>query len=168
MLAMWGIALAIVIVQRDLGAALLFFVVFLALLYVATRRARTWSLGLLLFLAGGAVLYQLFPHVRTASTSGSTRSPIPLGAGYQVIRALYAFGRGGVLGTGPRRGLPQVGNVPAIPAIHTDFVFAALAEELGMLGALAILGLYLRDRRARLAHRGRAPPTTSGRCWRPA
>jgi cell division protein FtsW (lipid II flippase) len=67
----------------------------------------------------------------------------PQGSGYQIIRALYAYGRGGILGTGLGAGLPQVGAVPSIPAIHTDFIFAALAEEMGMLGALAILGLYV-------------------------
>lgn len=143
MLAMWGLALAIVIIQRDLGAALLLFLLFLSLLYVATRRASYVIIGLLLFVAGSAVLYQLFPHVRVRVDIWLDPFADPLGAGYQVIRALYAFGRGGVLGTGLGAGLPEVGSVPAIPAIHTDFVFAALAEELGLLGALAILGLYL-------------------------
>ena len=143
MLAMWGIALAIVIIQRDLGAALLYFLVFLALLYVATRRISYVVLGVLLFLAGGAVLYGLFTHVQDRIDIWINPWVDPQGAGYQIIRALYAYGRGGILGTGLGAGLPQVGNVPSIPAIHTDFVFAALAEELGMLGALGVLGLYL-------------------------
>jgi cell division protein FtsW (lipid II flippase) len=142
MLVMWGLALAIVIVQRDLGAALLFFLVFLAMLYVATRRVSFVVVGLLLFLAGSAVLYELFPHVQTRVDIWLDPYADPLGAGYQITRALYAFGRGGVLGTGLGAGLPSLGTVPAIPAIHTDFVFAALAEELGMLGGLAILALY--------------------------
>ncbi|CAN5811083.1 FtsW/RodA/SpoVE family cell cycle protein [soil metagenome] len=142
MVVMWGLALAIVIVQRDLGAALLFFMVFLALLYVATQRASYVILGLLLFAAGGLVVYELFPHVRVRVDIWLDPFADPLGAGYQIIRALYAFGRGGVLGTGLGAGLPQVGATPSIPAIHTDFVFTALAEELGMLGGLAILGLY--------------------------
>ncbi|HUR15729.1 MAG TPA: FtsW/RodA/SpoVE family cell cycle protein [Candidatus Limnocylindrales bacterium] len=149
MLAMWGLALAIVIVQRDLGAALLYFVVFLALLYVATRRASYVSLGLILFIAGGAVLYLLFPHVQDRIDIWIDPFQDPQGAGYQIIRAMYAYGRGGVLGTGLGAGLPQVGNVPSIPAVHTDFVFTALAEEMGMLGALAVLGLY-----ALIAQRG--------------
>jgi cell division protein FtsW (lipid II flippase) len=143
MLAMWGLALAIVIIQRDLGAALLFFLLFLSLLYVATRRSSYVVIGLVLFLAGSAVLYQLFPHVRVRVDIWLDPFADPLGSGYQIIRALYAFGRGGVLGTGLGAGLPEVGSVAAIPAIHTDFVFAALAEELGLLGALAILALYL-------------------------
>lgn len=142
MLGMWGIALAVVIVQRDLGAALLFFSVFLTLVYVATRRRAYVVLGLALFLAGATALYFLFGHVRTRVDIWLDPYVDPLDTGYQVIRALYAFGRGGILGTGLGAGLPAVGDVPAIPAIHTDFVFAALAEELGMLGALAILALY--------------------------
>ncbi|HUP83305.1 MAG TPA: FtsW/RodA/SpoVE family cell cycle protein [Candidatus Limnocylindria bacterium] len=143
MLAMWGLALAIVIVQRDLGAALLYFLVFLSLLYVATRRISYVLFGIALFIAGGALLYVLFTHVQDRINIWIDPFADPQGAGYQVIRALYAYGRGGILGTGLGAGLPSVGNVPSIPAIHTDFVFAALAEELGMLGALGILGLYL-------------------------
>jgi cell division protein FtsW (lipid II flippase) len=143
MLAMWSIALAIVIVQRDLGAALLFFLVFLALVYAATRRSAYVLIGLLLFVVGSAVLYLLFAHVRTRVDVWIDPFADPLGSGYQIVRALFAYGRGGVLGTGLGAGLPQVGSVPAIPAVHTDFVFAALAEELGLLGGLAILGIYL-------------------------
>ena len=143
MIAMWGLALLIVIVQRDLGAALLFFTVFLALLYVATSRASFVVFGLLLFVAGGAILYRLFGHVRTRIDVWLDPFADPGGSGFQIVRALYAFGRGGILGTGLGGGLPQVGNAPAIPAIHTDFVFTALAEELGLLGALVILSLYL-------------------------
>ncbi len=142
MLAMWGIALAIVIVQRDLGAALLYFLVFLALLYVATRRMSYVVIGLFMFIGGGAVLYGLFPHVQDRVNIWIDPFSDPQGAGYQIIRALYAYGRGGIVGTGLGAGLPQVGSVPSIPAIHTDFIFAALAEEMGMLGALAVLGLY--------------------------
>jgi cell division protein FtsW (lipid II flippase) len=147
MLAMWGLALAIVVVQRDLGAALLFFSVFLALLYSATLRVSYVVLGALLFVAGGALLYgplsPLFGTVRDRVDIWLDPFADPQGAGFQIIRALYAFGRGGVLGTGLGGGLPQVGTQPAIPAIHTDFVFTALSEELGLLGGLAILCLYL-------------------------
>lgn len=143
MVAMWAIALGIVIVQRDLGAALLLFAVFLALLYVATGRPSYVAGGGVLFLAGGAVLYQLFGHVRTRVDIWLDPFADPFGAGYQVIQALYAFGRGGLLGTGLGGGLPTVGGRMPIPAIHTDFPLAALGEELGLVGLLAILGLYL-------------------------
>jgi cell division protein FtsW (lipid II flippase) len=110
MLAMWGVALSIVIIQRDLGAALLYFVVFLGLLYVATRRASYVFLGFGLFLAGGAVLYGLFPHVQDRINIWIDPFSDPQGAGYQIIRALYAYGRGGIVGTGLGAGLPQVGS----------------------------------------------------------
>jgi peptidoglycan glycosyltransferase len=143
MLVMWGLAILIVIVQRDLGAALLLFGVFLAMLYVATRRISYVVLGVALFLSATAVLYSLFPHVRVRIDIWLNPFADPLGTGYQVIRGIFAFGRGGVLGTGMGAGLPQVGASPVIPAIHTDFVFAALGEELGFLGAIALCGLYL-------------------------
>jgi cell division protein FtsW (lipid II flippase) len=143
MLAMWGLALAMVIVQRDLGAALLFFSVFLGLLYVATQRVSFVVLGAVMFLVGGAILYLVFGHVRDRIDIWIDPFADAQDKGFQVVRALYAFGRGGILGTGLGAGLPRVGDSPAIPAIHTDFVFTALAEELGMVGALAILALYL-------------------------
>jgi cell division protein FtsW (lipid II flippase) len=143
MLAMWGIALAIVIVQSDLGAALLYFLVFLGLLYVATRRISYVVVGLLLFVAGGFVLYELVPRVQERIDIWLNPWADAQGAGYQIIRGLYAYGRGGILGTGIGAGLPQVGTVPSIPAIQTDFIFAGIAEELGMLGALAVLTLYV-------------------------
>ena len=143
MLAMWAIALAVVIVQRDLGAALLLYSVFLAVLYVATARWSYVALGVLLFAAGSVVLYSLFPHVRTRIDVWLDPFADPLGAGYQTLRALYAFGRGGILGTGLGAGLPAAGGAPAIPAVHTDFAFTALAEETGYLGAAAIIGTYL-------------------------
>ena len=143
MLAMWGIALAIVIIQSDLGAALLYFLVFLGLLYVATRRTSYVVLGMGLFLAGGFVLYELVPRVQERIDIWLNPWADAQGAGYQIIRGLYAYGRGGVLGTGIGAGLPQVGTIPSIPAIHTDFIFTGIAEELGMLGALAVLGLYV-------------------------
>jgi cell division protein FtsW (lipid II flippase) len=143
MLAMWAIALAIVIVQRDLGAALLLYSVFLAVLFVATARWSYVALGLLLFVAGSAVLYALFPHVRVRIDVWLDPWVDPLGAGYQTVRALFAFGRGGMLGTGLGAGLPAAGGAAAIPAVHTDFAFTALAEETGYLGAVAILGTYL-------------------------
>jgi len=145
MVALWAIALSIVVVQRDLGAALLFFAVFLLLLYVVTARASFVVLGLLAFAAGGAVLYEFVPHVRTRVDIWVDPFAASRAAGYQVVQALHAFARGGILGTGLGAGLPEVGGLPpgGIPALHTDFPFAALGEELGLIGVLAILGLYL-------------------------
>ncbi len=143
MLAMLGIALAVVTFQHDLGSALLYFVVFLFLLYIATARVSYVALGLLLFLAGSAVLYEVYPVVRLRVDIWLNPWVDPQGAGYQTLRALYALGTGGILGTGLGAGLPSVGSAPAIPVMESDFVFAAIAEELGLLGALAVLACYL-------------------------
>jgi cell division protein FtsW (lipid II flippase) len=138
MVAMWAIALGIVVVQRDLGAALLFFAVFLLLLYTATARPGYVVLGLILFLAGGFVMYQLVPHVQDRVDIWIDPFAAPATTGYQIIQALYAFARGGLVGTGLGAGIPTT-----IPAVETDFPLAALGEELGLVGIMAILGIYL-------------------------
>jgi cell division protein FtsW (lipid II flippase) len=145
MVAMWAIALGIVVVQRDLGAALLFFAVFLLLTYAATGRLSYVVLGILLFIVGAFVMYQLIPHVRTRVDVWIDPFATPQSSGYQIIQALYAFGRGGLLGTGLGAGLPTVGGGQpgGIPEVHTDFPLAALGEELGLIGVMAILGIYL-------------------------
>jgi cell division protein FtsW (lipid II flippase) len=143
MVAMWAIALGIVIVQRDLGAALLFFAVFLLLLYVSTARVSFVVLGLAAFVVGAGALALVFDHVRTRIDIWLDPFADPSGAGYQVVQALHAFARGGLIGTGLGGGLPTIAGRPPIPALHTDFPFAALGEELGLVGILAILGLYL-------------------------
>ena len=143
MVAMWAIALGIVVVQRDLGAALLFFALFLALLYVATGRGAYVAGGLVLFVAGSWVLYNLFGHVQQRVDNWLDPWRDPQGAGFQTVQALYAFARGGILGDGLGGGLPTIGGRLPVPAVHTDYPLAALGEELGLIGLLAILGLYL-------------------------
>jgi cell division protein FtsW (lipid II flippase) len=143
MAAMWAIALGIVVVQRDLGAALLFFGVFLLLLYAATGRLSLVVIGLVLFLGGSAVMANLFDHVRTRIEIWVDPFADPLGAGYQVVQALHAFARGGLIGVGLGAGLPTVSGRSPIPEVHTDFPLAALGEELGLIGVLALLGVYL-------------------------
>lgn len=143
MLAMWGVAVGLVVVQRDLGAAFLLFGVFLSLLYIATRRASYVLVGVALAGMAGVVLYQTVGHVHARIDVWLDPWADPSGAGYQVVRALFAFARGGVMGTGLGAGLPQVGSAQAIPLMHSDFVFAALGEELGLLGVVAIAGCYL-------------------------
>ena len=143
MVAMVAIALAIVVVQRDLGAALLYFAAFLALLYVATGRVSYVLGGVALFLVGSVALYNVFGHVHQRVDNWLDPFADPLGAGFQTVQALYAFGRGGLLGVGLGAGLPTIGGRLPIPAVHTDYPLAALGEELGLIGLLAILGLYL-------------------------
>jgi cell division protein FtsW (lipid II flippase) len=140
---MLALALGIVVIQRDLGAAMLFYAVFLCLFYLATGSKVDVVLGIALFLVGFILLALVFPHVRDRVATWLDPWADPLGTGYQTIQALHAFARGGLLGTGLGAGLPTVGGQLPIPAVHTDFPLAALGEELGMAGVLAVLGCYL-------------------------
>jgi len=140
---MLALALGIVVIQHDLGAAMLFYAVFLCLFYLATGSKVDVVLGIALFLVGFVLLALVFPHVRDRVATWLDPWADPLGTGYQTIQALHAFARGGLLGTGLGAGLPTVGGQLPIPAVHTDFPLAALGEELGMAGVLAVLGCYL-------------------------
>ena len=140
---MLALALGIVVIQKDLGAALLFYAVFLCLFYLATGSKVDVALGIGLFLVGFVLLALVFPHVRDRVSTWLDPWADPLGTGFQTIQALHAFARGGLLGTGLGAGLPTIGGQLPIPAVHTDFPLAALGEELGMAGVLAILGCYL-------------------------
>jgi cell division protein FtsW (lipid II flippase) len=142
MVAMWAIAHGIVVIQRDLGAALLFFAVFLALTYAATGRLSLVVIGFVLFFAGSALMANLFDHVRARVDVWLDPFADPLGTGYQIVQSLHAFARGGLLGTGLGAGLPLVGGRLPIPELHTDFPLAALGEELGLVGVIAVLGLF--------------------------
>ena len=113
------------------------------MLYIATGRLSLVIIGLVLFIIGSALMALLIDHVRTRVDIWIDPFADPLGAGYQVVQALHAFARGGLLGVGLGGGLPEIAGRPPIPEVHTDFPLAALGEELGILGVVAILGLYL-------------------------
>jgi cell division protein FtsW (lipid II flippase) len=141
MLAIFAIVMVMVVISKDLGIALLFYGIFLTMLFVATGRRSYVLIGLVLFLAGSYVSYVLFPHVHVRVDNWLDPFADPTGAGYQTVQALYAFGRGGLFGEGLGQGLPLIsGHIP-IPAIETDFIFTAIAEELGLVGAFALLAL---------------------------
>ncbi len=140
MLALFGVVMVIVVGLNDLGTALLFYGTFLTMLFVATGRRSYVLIGLLLFAGGAFVAYQLFPHVQARFDVWLDPFADPLGAGYQQVRALYALGRGGVFGEGLGQGLITLGGSTTIPYIQTDFIFTAIAEELGLVGAFALLG----------------------------
>ena len=143
MLAMFVIVMGIVVFSKDLGTALLFFGIFLTMLFVATGRRSYVLIGILLFLGGAFVAYELFGHVRVRVDNWIDPFADPSGAGYQTVQAIYAFGRGGLFGEGLGQGLPTINGVLPIPFVHTDFIFAAVAEELGLIGAFALLALML-------------------------
>jgi cell division protein FtsW (lipid II flippase) len=140
MLVMFGLVMLIVVRLNDLGTALLFFGTFLTMLFVATGRRSYVAIGLILFIAGSVGAYQLFGHVHARFDTWLDPFADASGAGYQTVQALYAFARGGVFGEGLGQGLPLIGGNLPIPFVHTDFIFAAVAEELGLLGAFALLG----------------------------
>jgi cell division protein FtsW (lipid II flippase) len=141
MLVVFAGVMLVVIVSRDLGTALLFFGVFLTMLFVATGRRVYVLFGIGLFLAGSTVAYALFPHVAERINTWLDPWGDPSGAGYQTVQAIYAFARGGLLGEGLGQGLPEIDGVLPIPAVHTDMIFAAIGEELGLLGGVAVLAL---------------------------
>ena len=141
MLVLFAIVMLMAVRLNDLGTALLFFGIFLTMLFVATGRRSYVLIGLILFVAGSFVAYELFGHVQSRVNVWLDPFADPLGAGFQPVRALYALGRGGVFGEGLRQGLVTLGGGLTIPFVHTDFIFTAIAEELGVLGAFALLGL---------------------------
>jgi cell division protein FtsW (lipid II flippase) len=141
MLAIFAIVMGMVVISNDLGIALLFYGIFLTMLFVATGRRSYVLIGLVLFLAGSWFAYETVGRVQTRVNDWLNPFADPTGSGYQTVQALYAFGRGGLFGEGLGQGLPLIsGNIP-IPAIQTDFIFTAIAEELGLVGAFALLAL---------------------------
>lgn len=134
MLVMWGFSIVLLFWQRDLGAALLFFATFLAMLYVAIGQIRYVVVGTGLLLAAGAIGYTAFDYVALRVQGWWNPWLDPAGRSFQIVQSLMAFAGGGWFGQGLGQGLPT-----AIPVVHTDFVFAAIGEEYGLLGALAVL-----------------------------
>jgi cell division protein FtsW (lipid II flippase) len=141
MLAIFAIVMVMVVISKDLGIALLFYGIFLTMLFVATGRRSYVLIGLVLFVAGSYVAYRLFGHVRVRVDNWLDPFADPSGNGYQTVQALYAFGRGGLFGEGLGQGLPTISGHMPIPAVETDFIFTAIAEELGLVGAFALLAL---------------------------
>ena len=137
MLLMWGFSIILLVWQRDLGAALLFFGTFLGMLYGATGQTRYIWAGALLLLVAGIIGYYLFDVVRLRIEAFLNPWLDPSGRSFQIVQSLLAFASGGVLGQGLGQGLPT-----AIPVVHTDFVFAAIGEEYGLLGSLAVLACF--------------------------
>jgi len=139
-LAMWAFAMAVVVFEKDLGAALLFLGIFLAMLYLATGEAFYTLLGVVLLVAGGVVLYQTLPHVqvRIDTWLRPFSEDLRFGPGFQIVQGLFALANGGLLGVGLGNGLPD-----RIPIVWSDFVFDAFTEEVGFAGAVALLALFL-------------------------
>ncbi|MGH3686079.1 MAG: FtsW/RodA/SpoVE family cell cycle protein [Pseudonocardiaceae bacterium] len=138
LLMAWGLSLGVLVLERDLGTSLLFFGIVLVLIYVATERVAWLVIGLLFFLGGAFVSDLLFPHVQRRVTAWINPFSDYDHAGYQMAQSLFGLGTGGVFGTGLGAGRPDL-----VPEAHTDFITAAIGEELGFVGLAAVLFTYL-------------------------
>ncbi len=138
LLLAWGMSVLVMVTEKDLGSSLLFFALFVVLVWIATERNAYLVLSLALFAGGATIAYQLFGHVRDRVTIWIDPWTYAKGTGYQLVETAFALAAGGITGTGP--GLGEPGR---IPARETDFIFAVIAEELGLLGGVAILAAFL-------------------------
>jgi peptidoglycan glycosyltransferase len=138
LLVPWALSILIMVQQKDLGSSLLFFLVFLAMLYIATQRSAYVIVGSALFAGAVVVAYQTFGHVQQRVTVWLDPWKDVHGNGYQITQSLFAFGSGGFTGKGIGRGIPF-----QIPVHNTDFIFAAIGEELGLIGTVAVVAAFL-------------------------
>jgi cell division protein FtsW (lipid II flippase) len=145
LLLIWGGAMAVLVQTNDLGSGLLYFGIFLAMLYVATSRFVFVAGGMALFLAGAAFVYQVIPRVQDRVTIWLDPWPYAQTEGYQLVQSLFAIAFGGFGGTGLGKGTFTFSNGtdPIIPYLNTDFIYAALAHELGLVGVAAVLLVYM-------------------------
>ncbi len=158
LVVIWGAAMLVLVMSNDLGSALLYFGIFLAMVYVATDRLAFIGVGAGLFVVGSAGVYSMTGHVRERVTiwlhpwtshpvyCAQTGKLLPRQdcASFQLVKSLYSIGNGHFAGTGLGRGTFETtsGN-PIIPHLNTDFIYSALAQELGLIGCAALLLVYM-------------------------
>ena len=158
LLLIWGAAMAVLVQTNDLGSGLLLFGIFLAMLYVATGRALYAAGGLVLFVAGAAVVYQYVGRVQERVTiwlKPWTDEPVFCAqtgelalrqdcGSFQLVKSLYSIGNGGFGGTGWGKGtFTTTTGEPLFPFLNTDFIFSAVAQELGLVGAAGLLLVFM-------------------------
>ena len=158
LLLIWGAAMLVLVQTNDLGSALLQFGIFLAMLYVATGRAAFALAGLALFVAGAAFVYRFVDHVHERVTIWLhpwTEEPVFCAAtgelalrqdcgSFQLVKSLYSIGNGGFGGTGLGKGtFTTTAGDPIIPFLNTDFIYSAIAQELGLVGAAGLLLVFM-------------------------
>nr|MBN1229466.1 FtsW/RodA/SpoVE family cell cycle protein [Anaerolineae bacterium] len=134
LLLMWGFCMILLIWQRDLGTASLFFIIFLGMLYVATNQTGYLLVGLVLLMLSGLAGYFLFDVVRLRVDAWLNPWPEASGRAFQIVQSLLAIASGGLFGQGIGQGSPTY-----IPVVHSDFVLAAIAEEWGLMGAVGVI-----------------------------
>jgi cell division protein FtsW (lipid II flippase) len=158
LLLIWAIAMLVLLETRDLGGGLLYFGIFLAMLYMATAKIGYVAAGLGLFLIGAIGVWRVTPHVRERVTIWlhpwtDHKVYCPLSGhlelrqncqSFQLVKSLYSIGNGQYGGTGLGKGtFRTVSGAPIIPDLNTDFIYSALAQELGLIGAAALLLVYM-------------------------
>ncbi len=158
LLLVWGMAMLVLVETNDLGGGLLYFGIFLGMLYVATARIAYVAAGVGLFLAGSVGVYRVTQHVRSRVTIWLhpwTSSPVycPLTGkpalrqdceSFQLVKSLYSIGHGQYGGTGLGKGtFTDTTGHQIIPYLNTDFIYSALAQELGLVGSAALLLVYM-------------------------
>jgi cell division protein FtsW (lipid II flippase) len=158
LLVIWALAMLVLLETRDLGGGLLYFGIFLAMLYVATARLAYVGAGLGLFLIGAIGVWRITPHVRERVTiwlDPWTEQKVfcPLTGemdlrqncqSFQLVKSLYSIGNGEYAGTGLGKGtFTNVQGAQIIPDLNTDFIYSALAQELGLIGVAGLLLLYM-------------------------
>ena len=158
LLVIWGACMLVLVSSNDLGSGLLYFGIFLAMLYVATARLSFVFVGIVLFLAGGFVAYEKIPHVHERVTiwlqPWTTQKVFCPSTGglalrqdcesYQLVKSLYSIANGGFGGTGLGKGtFTTTSGQQLIPYVNSDFIYSALAQELGLVGAAALLLVFM-------------------------
>ena len=134
----WAASVALLVFEKDVGISLLFIAISLSMLYTATGRITYVLFGSLLFVMGFPVLYLVFSHVQKRMESWLDPWSDPYGNGYQVTQSIFNIADGGFMGTGLGQGFSHI-----IPEVHNDFIFTAIASELGLAGASAVLLAFL-------------------------
>ncbi|MGV1034081.1 MAG: FtsW/RodA/SpoVE family cell cycle protein [Microbacteriaceae bacterium] len=142
LLIMWAAAMGVMVFQHDLGTALLYFGMFLAMLYVATGKFSWVAIGLLLFASGAAVIASSLSYVQGRFDNWlHAFDPAVFnadGGSYQLVQGVFGMAHGGLIGTGWGLGRPDI-----TPVSQSDYIMASLGEELGLAGIFAILALYI-------------------------
>ena len=134
----WGMCMLVVVFEKDLGSALLFYMIFLIMLYVATGRVSYVIIGCVLLAVGAVGAYHFLSHVQVRFQVWLDPFADPHNKGLQIVQSLFSLADGGLVGSGIGKGMPTL-----IPVVSSDFIFSAIGEEMGLLGGAGVLFLFM-------------------------